>query len=585
MSRNALVRALGIAMTSFIAAAALWAPAFWHWDASGFGDWQQFHHWWEIGVVSVRRFGEWPLWDPYHCGGVSQWGQPQAQNYGPLYLLFAVPFGTTIGHKLFIFVHHIIGWASTYVFARREERLTRAASFFGATVWCASGFYAWHAAGGHSTFLSFYYTPLLLLMWRRAQVDVRYCVPVALIMTEMLLEGAHYPVPFAVVILAFDSIARFRGSNRGPVVRTIVVAGGLTAFLGAVRWMPILLAMHRYPRPIEDTDKMTLAEVLEMLTSREHAWTWPGHPWVWAEYGTYVGYGVLGLAAIGVLAALATRRFSLIAGAGLFLLFAMGHHGPYWPATILHSLPFVSNLHLPSRWQVFFTLYLALLGAVGIHALDRGLSRVRFTRDADWFRPMIPWLVVLGVIVDLYVVSLSVTDRWNGPPVGVGPAEAHFHLISSYRYHDEYSNYPSRNLGTMECYDAVPWPKSRTLWSGDVPQVRFSNADGTTTGREGDVLTSFSRTNHTAFADVTLGSPGRIIFNQNHQQEWHSNVGHLVDDGETRLAVELPAGHHRVSIYFAPDDLPYSLITSGVGILLSLVLLTRRVHGVPRRLA
>lgn len=576
----ALRNGLLLAALSLLVSFTFWAPAFVHLHATGFGDWQQFHHWWEVGVVSVWRFFEWPLWDPHHCGGVSQWGQPQAQNWAPLYLLFALPFGTTLGHKLFLVAHSAIGFAGLYLFARRELRTARAPALLAATVWCGSGFYAWHGSGGHSTFLAFYYYPLLLLFWRWAHRDPRYCVAVALLMATLLLEGGHYPAPYAVVLLAFDSIAWAGVSRRriGAAARTIVVAGGLTLLCGALRWVPILLAMVRHPRPIEDTDALTLAEIFQMWTVRDPGFRFPGHEWVWAEYGTYVGIPALVLGAAGVAVAIRRKRLSLVFGALLFLAFSMGNQGAFWPSALLHRVPFFSNLHVPSRWQVVCTLYMALLAALALDAAIR-FARARLpARPAGaqrWLTGYAPLLLVLAIGADLYTVSRPIVDRWRGPAIGL-PNERP-HLVRGRRYHEEYANYPSRNVGTRVCYDAVPWKKSNALWVGDVPQVRIraSSLAARNKAREGDRLLSYHRTNHRVEAEVALAAPGRAIFNQNYESQWTTSTGASVND-RGRLAVDLPAGRHRIALRFAPDDLPWSVLASGVGLLLCAFVLRRR---------
>lgn len=563
------------------ASVVLWLPALIHWRASGFGDWQQFHHWWEIGVVSFRRWGEWPLWDPHHCGGVSQWGQPQAQNYGPLYLMFAVPFGTVVGHKLFLLVHTAIGWVGTYRLAREDEKMLPVGATLAATVWCASGFYAWHGAGGHSTFLAFYYAPWLLFAWRRAEHDYRYCAAVALLMTELLLEGGHYPFPFAAILLGFDLVCRLTPSRAGR----LIVAGGisavLTAFAGACRWVPILIAMSRYPRPIQDTDHLLPSEMLTMLTVREHDWRWVGHPWVWPEYGTYVGYGVLGLVALGLGLVLVRprRRLHIVAGLALFLALVAGNWGPWWPAALLHHLPFVSNLHLPSRWMVYATLYLALLAGLPLSELTRALARYRRGRVTGFLLSLPAWLVALAIAVDLYTVALTITDKWDGPPLGEETPETP-HLVASYDYLGEYAHFPQRNVGTMECYDAVPWPRSHALWLGEVPQARLAPRDDYHVAPAGSI-DSYDRTNHTVTVDVTLAAAGRVVLNQNWEPEWRANTGSVVDDGLGRLAVDLPAGHHHLVVHFAPDDMPWSVLATLAGLLGCIALpitLTRRAR-------
>jgi hypothetical protein len=136
--RRAALRGVAILATSLVAGGVMWAPAFYESDHSGWGDWQQMHHWAEVGVVSMLRWGEFPFWNPHHCGGVPHWGQPQAQNFSPIWMLLHLPFGTHLGHKLWILFHHVIGFAGLYLVGRELEKLSRAGAFLAATIWTAS---------------------------------------------------------------------------------------------------------------------------------------------------------------------------------------------------------------------------------------------------------------------------------------------------------------------------------------------------------------------------------------------------------------------------------------------------------------
>jgi len=66
---------------ALLLAALQWFPAFRDPAATGFGDWQMIHHNWEAAYVALARFGEWPLWDPFHCGGVSILGNPDVPQF------------------------------------------------------------------------------------------------------------------------------------------------------------------------------------------------------------------------------------------------------------------------------------------------------------------------------------------------------------------------------------------------------------------------------------------------------------------------------------------------------------------------
>lgn len=573
--------ALGAAFLAFV----FWAPAFHHLEASGFGDWQWFHHMWEAGRIAIERWHEVPLFDPHHCGGVPLWGNPQSQVFAPTYLMFVLPFGTTIGHKLFVVFHAAVGIAGTYLYARRELRLAEIASVFAAVVFTTSGFFTWHGAGGHATFLAFYYGPFLMLAWRRSARDYRYAAVVALIMSLVVFEGGHYPFPYFIVWMTFDLAVRLlvKGHGRLRAIGNALLAGVLTGLVSAMRIVPILLAVLAHPHPVPDSDSLTLDEILFILTRRDQSqWTYTGHQWVWPEYGAYVGYAALGLAAIGlVVLALETARLRpprprielavLVLGAILFTAMAQGNAGPHHPWPLLQELPFYRSIHVPSRWRVMILWHVAILGAFTIDAIERSTRGIDLRRPWQRVAAALPIVLLVGVTADVWSVSWTVLDRWNGPAIGEAAPEPHFHLVAGGNYFGDYANYPSENVGTRECYDPIPWDVSTALWLGDAPFARVA------TLAEGQVLDS-GRTSNTLWAEVDLQTPARVIFDQNYFADFVSDRGTVVDD-MGRTAVDLPAGRQRVTLRYAPRDLPYVVATTMVGLLLALLVLRRPVPG------
>jgi hypothetical protein len=544
-----------------------YVPALWEWDASGWGDWQQFHHWWEVGRVSILRHGEWPLWDPHHCGGVSMWGQPQAQMYSPTWWLTGLAFGTVHGHKLFILFHHVVGFVGMLWVARRLHRLSEPAAALTALAWAFSGFFAWRGAGGHSTFLAFHYIPWIYYCWRRAHDDLRYAGGVGALMGLVLFEGGTYPFPLTFLLLFVDGLAFAieRPREIWRVLRTGLVAGVLTLLCGAARLWPVYLTMSRFPRHTDAfEDSQTVANVLESLTAREpHPWVW-GHRWVWAEYGSFVGWAVMALAAYGVVLALTRRRtIHLVIGAVVFGAFAMGGVDEGWPWPLIHELPVYSNLHVPSRFHVLLTFYVVVLAALALEHALRWMKRSVTTAGAQRLLTTLAWLLVAGIGLEIVSNDVRIASRWDGPPLEV-PAAPRFHLVGPHMYLERYASYPTQNVGTMACYDPVPWPISSHLWVGDVPQVRFRPATAGT-------LVDFERTNHRARAQVRLTEPARVIFNQNFDPDLRTSVGSPVDD-RGLLAVDLPPGEHDVRVSYHPADLPWSLLATFLGLLGSAVL-------------
>jgi hypothetical protein len=547
-----------VGAAALLAAAGYFSPALLHFEETGFGDWQQFQHQWEAAWVAVARWGEMPLWNPFHCGGVTLFGDPQAQVYGPLFwILF--PLGTTLGLKVFLILHTAAGLSGMYLLARRELGVRVPAAMLAAVVWGGSGFFAWHGSGGHSAFLPFYFAPWLLMAWRRAIVDPRWCAAVAGIMALVLFEGGVYPFPYFTLLLGFDAAWRLaaprEGGERIGVVRAAVIAGVVALALGAFRLLPILETLSLYPRPTSSTDSVTFAEAIAMLTAREHEYRF-GHEYVWAEYGTYIGLAAVIVCAAGALVAFWRGHRKVLFGALLFGALMLGHGSSWHPWAVLHELPPFDSLRVPSRFAVLFTFWFALLGALAIERMHEGLDAGRARRGVDVFRRAIPWLVVALIAADVFVSNLPTIDRWRDAPL---PPEMlhdrHYHLLPASQY-GRYASVPALGVSNRGCYTGMEYRAAAGLWERDVPQARIEGAGE---------LADEGRTANTMWAEVALEEDATVVFNQTWAPGWKSTVGALEADRAGRIVVHAPAGEHRIVARYTPRELARGAWLSAFG--------------------
>jgi hypothetical protein len=559
---------LGLAAGGAVVLALLqWWPAFERPLSTGFGDWQMIHHNWEAARIALARFGEWPLWDPFHCGGVTILGNPESQVYSPLFWLSFVT-GSVIASKLFVVAHVACALLGMFVLARREYGCGVVAACFAASVWALSGFFAWHGAGGHATFLPFAFAPLVVLCFRRGLHDVRYVVATAALLALTLLEGGTYPFPYLVLLLGLElgRALLIDGPSRARaalVARKLLLLAGLTILLGGVRLLPVVISLADNPRQVESTDSLTLSEVWLMLTAREHPWRFPPHPYVWPEYGTYVGYFVPLLGLAGALACAYRGPRHLLVGVACFGALMLGSPAPWFPWPLLHELPVYDSLRVPSRFAVLFTFYLALLGAVAIELVLtrlRGRGRIATGLAA---------LLLAGQTADVLIVNHDVVDRWRGTPVFAGPPMPAFYMVKERGYHEAYASYPQRNIGTPLCYvGGMDWSVSPALWDGPMPQARVMPEDA------GRVLT-WNRSTRRLSAEVELRRPATLIWNQNHAPGFETSAGRLRSD-RGLIAVDLPAGRATVQVRYAPSWLVPSVSLTVAGLALGAVLLRRR---------
>ena len=571
MSKSGLACAIGVAT---LLALAFWLPAFLAPDATGQGDWQMIHHNWEVGWVALTRFGEWPLWDPYHCGGVTMLGNPESQHFTPWFLvslLGRTSAATTIATKLMLAAHTVIGFVGMLAYTRGALRLSLPAAWLAAVAWTFSGFFAWHGAGGHGTFLGFDYLPLLLFAWRRSLVDVRAAVGVAALLALTVAEGGTYPLPYMALALGLEALLLMRRpeARRGSVIAALVV--------GAL--FPLLEALRRFPREMVSIDRMSIPDVVLALTAHKHEWRWLGHEFVWPEYGAFVGWTVLALAGVGVLLALPRRArthplraatLGAALGALIFLALVMGN-GALRPWPLLHQLPMFDSLRVPSRFFGVATFYVSLLAAYG---LDR-IARVGGTRRLARFALMsLTWMVVLMAAMDITAATREIVDRWKAPPIAAPIPAPRFHFENVPDYYNHYAQLPRENIGTSSCYEgAMRWKVAPGLWVGDVPQARVA--------APGQVLESRRTPSH-LIAELNLPRATRVVWNSNFDPGWQPSRGTLVEDAG-RLAVEAPAGRYRLDVRFRPPLLGRSLGLSALGVVLALALIfSRRLRRVLR---
>ena len=413
------------------------------------------------------------------------------------------------------------------------------------------------------------------IAWRACAEDVRWSAAVALIMTLVVAEGGHYPFPYFVLWLGIDLVLRLvqRPRSAGPILRGAFASGALGGLLAAYRIVPIFLTVRGHPHLVPDPDAMTPSEILTMLTAREMPPSWP-HRWVWNEYGGFLGWTILGLAAIGALYCIVSvvrarpsadppigrEPAFLLLGAVLFFLLTQGSASEHHPWPWLQELPFYESILVPSRFRVMLSFYLACLAGVAFDLITTTLREMRLPHALVGLRGAIPWTLALVALVDLYAVNLRIIDRWDGPAIGTTDVSPRFHMARDrWRYLADYADYPHRHVGTRECYDPIPWDISPALWLGEDDLVaRLEPASAGT-------VTDADRTSRTMWAEVETTEPARLVFDQTVLPGFTSDAGPITEDRDL-VAIELPAGtHRRVTVTYFPTDLPYSLGTTALG--------------------
>lgn len=400
----------------FFASATLW----------GVEDWTEAMAHYASARQSVAA-GQFPLWNPYFCGGTPLWAMPQP--YWPsLSFLVTALFGDVLGTKLAIAAGIFIGlWGM--------ERLARTLGIRGpeaiipAVVFLFGGFLAGHLAVGQMLWLAVAWIPWVIVFFLRSFTRPWRIVPAAFFFLLIVLEGRLHVAAyltfflplFALALVAPRLIPRWRAAANDAhaptaraVLRSLFLFTVLVAGLGAVKMLPTLEFIREAQGSIEYTAGTPWANLWEAVLTRtadaQHA-----RPWMtslgWHEHGAYVGILPLALAGVGIVAAFRRHprvALGLLATAFFFLTIATSRGG----GTVFDVLPFFENLRNPARALVMAMLALALFAGFGAAALTSRIPRERLRES----------LVLLGALLifaDLSTIASAAFQKtFTVEPIG-----------------------------------------------------------------------------------------------------------------------------------------------------------------------
>jgi hypothetical protein len=550
-------------------------------------DWRYFAAIWEASRVSLVDFHQLPSWNPYHCGGLVLYQDPQAPFPGPLFLLtfWWLPTGAAI--KVWIIAHFVAGALGARALIR-DRGGNAPEQILGAVIISACGFVAWHTGGGHLSFTPFLFFPTILWAFRRSLADPRWAVLVAALFALAFYEGATYPVPLMLFGLAVESAARLgAAADRRGLLVSLAIFGLLFPLLAGARLLPVLHYLREHPRLVPLDDQMTLGEVLRAWTLPMHERGFPPHPYVWDEFADYVGVVPVALLVAGIAVAVfrrdqetRLRRIDLALLAALVWCALGNIPGPSLFG-LLHELPIYQSLRVPSRFLGPAMVGFALVVTSALLAARRALADQSL--DRRWQRIFVGLELALVVVVAVDVVSSNSTRLQQGldPVLPRSPrASTDFYQATSSDY-GRFPTHPVRGVGTRQCYVPLEWKPAPGIVDGKVPQQWVEPAAA------GQAFPHVWSPNQLEL-EVRLRAPGVVVVNQNYESGWRSSAGEIgaytpathrqwlrssLPAVETPpvglLSVALPSGTHHLVLRHRPPGLAAGLALTLVGLALA----------------
>ena len=549
---------IGVLFLGLLLSVFAWWPMLSAYPHTQGGDGPFFHHMVESARVAWFHWHELPLWNPYQCGGIPLWDNPQGIAASPLLWAF-LPFGTTRAIELWFLSHVVIAFFSMWLFARHDLRVSPPAALFAACVWAFCGYFEQHLSGGHLTWVTFAYLPLGLFLWRRAERDMRFAVGMGMLVAWEMHAGATYGLPHLAVVLGAETLTRAWPPKRAlAIVKAGAVVGLVGLTLSASRLLPVLDQLRSHKRDLgAEFDALQWSTLKEMFLARTHSRAVPGQQYVWPEFASYVGPFVLALAFLGLCVS-GVENLWLVALFAFSFSLMLGHAGKYAPWSILkeHVYPF-KQMRVPSRFNAEITMFLAAFGALGI---DRVSEQVRRTFRSIQLRDAVRMALVAVAFVgvgDMIAVGLDwgSTCFTNGPANESVIRSPHLYVASSGLA--QFIDQPTQGLARTECWEEWAFHREAPLWKGDVPQAHAANEASAK-------VENVVRTQSSFTFDVTAEHPTRILLNSAYDHGWRASVGDVAAFDEDLLAVDVPAGANHVVVKYWPHGLTAGMVLAAL---------------------
>ncbi|HMC94103.1 MAG TPA: hypothetical protein VKO16_04960, partial [Polyangia bacterium] len=347
-------------------------------------DWGYFFFMAEVDRKTVVEFGQFPLWNPYYCGGSVHLANPQTYFLSPTFL-FIWAFGTPIGLRLMITAAIVMAADGMRRFLG-SLGVGSVGALVGGTGYAVSGAIAQHLGGGHVAWLGFCVLPYVLHSFNRAfSGQRRHILYGGLFLAWIFGHFGGYSYPYAALTLGVWGIFWSASAGRlGRGIATVVWMVGLSLGLCAVRLLPILEFMRGHPHILPDVDIVSPLEFGEIYAAHHRARGAAGHPYVWPEYGNYLGIAAVALMAVGIWTVVWRKKAlrPLLTSMLVFVAFQIGNV-PGFPWWLVKHLPIFHFMRAPSRFTTVVGLFACALAGLAVDRLQDPLAHARAASGRD----------------------------------------------------------------------------------------------------------------------------------------------------------------------------------------------------------
>jgi hypothetical protein len=554
-------------------------------DNWGRSDWDIHLFWLEAPVITIKEYGQLPLWNPWDGGGMVLHQHHEVHFLTPftfLYFLFPSPHAI----KISILLHYVIALTGMYILGRKIFGINNfLLILIPSSIFVFNSLLSLHIAEGHTWILPVAYIPYVYFFFEKyvsgkSKINLILC---SLFICIMIFEGGTYPVPLMILSLIIYSLSMFVLRINRDYFPALIEVGLFTILLSAIKTIPLLDYMWEHQRLISTTEIIPLNALFSIFLMRNQILGvgrsgFEGQKYLWHEYGCYIGIGLL----IFILIAMITNiRFMKNNRYGIpwFICFAMlsllflGDFHRFAPYTMLKTFPLFSSTRVTGRFLIMMTFIASLLSFPLSVRIEHALNKFRKKTTRNLFAVAIV-IFSCTILLDLfYVNAKTFGEAFRLSPHNIEyysdefSSKHEYKFINSFPSYGAYSaQYPAlrMNIGTNCALKANPPKKG---FDPTNPLV-FSTNNGTK-------ISNSIFTPNKIYFNVETPVRSKIILNQNYVRGWKFSLpGLSVKNESNRPAIEIEKGTYKnVYFYFLPDSIIIGLLLTSIGIIVSIIVI------------
>ncbi len=494
------------------------------WDFNSELDWVAYH--------TVAHFHQFPLWNPYKCGGMGMLANPQARFLSPFFLLHLL-FGPSVGSHLEVVLSLAAMWAGCYALAR-VLRLRPLAAVAAATVFGTSSWFPMRIGEGQLVMLPLAYLPWILTSLAVAAEyrTWRAVVVAAVLFAVSIGQGGTTVLVYSAPLIGMFAIALTLMYRSAWPLAYLLAAAVLGAGIAAIKMVPafeLVRAHQRAPWGAMAVGWQRFPEIFLWRNQIHRSET----DRFFIEFSNYISPVFIALA-LSAIVMNPRHAFSWILMAAVLAFAIRGDDGeiPIW--RWLHRLPMGEMLRFSSRVEIPFTLCIGMIAACAVDGAVR--------RFGGYGAAVAAILVAAGAIDSLIVGTPYLWHSFDRADQFY-ESKPFFRQVFTIIVFDQ-TAIAKRNMGMVACYEYTEWPTTARGYN-QKGYLGEQYMDG-----PGSVRLLEWSPNRLGFA-VEAPAASTMVVNQNYDAGWKlaQGNGQVVNEGGL-LAVKVPAMTQDVTLVY-----------------------------------